>query len=230
VDTKFFAQDIHVVTNATNGLKVKKLILPKVHSAQHLTNMSNHVPGGLKLDVVASIESAQSLWAIGEIAGWKHPDVRVIALLFAAEDYCADTSIIRSRSRSELLYARSKIVSAAKAFGLLSIDMVCVNYKDPEYLLEECQDGRALGYDGKQAIHPTQVETIQSAFVPSEKEIARAARILRGMDWAQRMELRGAFGLELEGKGTEMIDEPMVKQAKRIIERAKTARLPIPEE
>lgn len=78
------------------------------------------------------------------------------------------------------------------------------------------------------------METIQSAFVPSEKgtnlvvtistqrsiirhsliEISRAARILHGMERAQKMELRGAFGLELERGGKEMIDEPMVKQVR----------------
>jgi len=81
-----------------------------------------------------------------------------------------------------------------------------------------------------QAIHPTQVGTIQSTFVPSEKEIARAIRILHGMERAQKMELRGAFGLELDGEGKEMIDEPMVKQAKGIVAKAKAARLPVPEE
>jgi citrate lyase beta subunit len=49
---------------------------------------------------------------------------------------------------------------------------VCVSYKDPEYLLEECEDGRRLGFTGKQAIHPNQVDTIQKTFVPTEKGTA----------------------------------------------------------
>jgi len=98
---------------------------------------------------------------------------------------CADTSILRTRSRQELLYTRSQIAIAAKAFGLESVDMVCVHYKDLDYLKEECEDGRRLGFSGKvhslffflqdvllpfsqQAIHPSQVDTIQSTFVPSE--------------------------------------------------------------
>ena len=47
--------------------------------------------------------------------------------------------------------------------------MVCVNYKDEAYLREECEDGRRLGYTGKQAIHPAQVDIIQQTFVPTEK-------------------------------------------------------------
>ncbi|KAF8326833.1 Pyruvate/Phosphoenolpyruvate kinase-like domain-containing protein [Cantharellus anzutake] len=228
IDTKFFTQDVHGILSVPRGCQVQTWVVPKVHSAQHLTEVGKHIPSGLKLDVVASIESAQALWAVGEIAGWKHPDLRIIALLFAAEDYCADTGVLRSKSRSELLYARSKIVSASKAFGLQSIDMVCVDYKDPGYLLEECRDGRALGYDGKQAIHPTQVEIIQSTFLPTEKEIARAAKILHGMERARKAELRGAFGLELDDGAREMIDEPMVKQANAVLAKAIAANLPIP--
>lgn len=62
---------------------------------------------------------------------------------------CADTSIIRTTSRTELLYTRSRITLAARAHGLQSIDMVCVNYKDVDYLREECEEGRRLGFDGK---------------------------------------------------------------------------------
>ena len=62
---------------------------------------------------------------------------------------CADTSIIRTPSRLELLYTRSQISLAARTFGLEAVDMVCVNYKDAEYLRDECEDGRRLGFNGK---------------------------------------------------------------------------------
>ncbi|OBZ68794.1 Pre-mRNA-splicing factor cwf19 [Grifola frondosa] len=184
------------------------------------------------LQLVASIESAQSLYNIGEIARWTSeygPAMggKLAALLFAAEDYCADTSIIRTTSRKELLYTRSQIVVAAKAFGLDAIDMVCVNYKDLNYLKDECEDGRHLGFNGKQAIHPTQVEVIQTTFVPSEQEILRAAKILHQMEVAHLAE-KGAIGLELVGGGKEMIDAPMLKQAENTIRNAKLAGLEIP--
>ncbi|KAG8773716.1 hypothetical protein FRC12_002348 [Ceratobasidium sp. 428] len=86
------------------------------------------------------------------------------------------------------------MATAAKAFGLKCIDMVCVNYKEEDILREECEEARRLGYDGKvkslyfpdlpdithsipftphthnqQAIHPNQVQIIQSTFIPTEK-------------------------------------------------------------
>ncbi|KAF8320301.1 beta subunit of citrate lyase [Clavulina sp. PMI_390] len=230
LDTEFFANDISALLS--NSF-IETLVLPKVHSAQDLNKISDHIPPSLgrSINLVASIESARSLWNIGDIAQWTPATGRasVVGLLFAAEDYCADTGIIRTQSRQELLYTRSRVVNAAKTFGLQAIDMVCVNYKDPDYLRDECEDGRRLGFDGKQAIHPVQVETIQSTFAPSEKEINRATTILRQMEKARKTEARGAFGLEMPDGGMEMIDEPMVKQARATILKAQSAGLPIPD-
>ncbi|OJA20350.1 hypothetical protein AZE42_10535 [Rhizopogon vesiculosus] len=85
---------------------------------------------------------------------------------YCSADY-ADTSVSRTPSRFELLYVRSQITIAAKAFGLDTIDMVCVYYKDLDYLKVECEDGRRLGFNGKQAIDPAQVDIIHSTFVPT---------------------------------------------------------------
>ncbi|KAH9950562.1 citrate lyase beta subunit [Amylocystis lapponica] len=238
-NTPFFRDDIAQTLQLSS---VRTLVLPKVNSARDLDYVSREIYSASALQftrephplrLVASIESAKSLFNLGSIARWQSehgPALggKLVALLFAAEDYCADTAIIRTRSRQELLYTRSQIAVTAKAFGLNAIDMVCVNYKDLDYLREECEDGRRLGFTGKQAIHPTQVDVIQSTFVPSAKEILRAARILRRMEQAHDEQI-GAIGLELESGGKEMIDAPMLKQAENIIRIAKSAGLEIPQ-
>ncbi|KAG6832008.1 hypothetical protein H0H92_006044 [Tricholoma furcatifolium] len=221
-----------------------------IHSAQDLHYVSSAVADAstkasrtVPLNIIPSIESARASFNLGEIAGWKSElgpmlGGNLTALLegkFAAEDY---TSIIRTPSRKELLFTRSQIVIWAKAFGLEAIDMVCVNYKDLDYLKNECIDGRQLGFTGKvafekvgslklltihqQAIHPQQVKTIQSTFVPTSQEILRAAKILHGMQMAHAA-AKGAVGLE-----GEMIDAPMLKQAENVIKIAKLAGLDIP--
>ncbi|KAA1479023.1 beta subunit of citrate lyase [Dentipellis sp. KUC8613] len=248
--TPFFEADI---AEALRIPSVRTLVLPKVNSVQVLHAVSRAIAArGVRepVHLVASIESARALWDIGEIARWTStngvPRGGVLsALLFAAEDYCADTSIIRTTSRQELLYARSKIAAAAKAFRLEAIDMVgsfffvntpflhrlevCVNYKDLNYLKEECQDGRRLGYTGKQAIHPSQVKVIQSTFVPTSEEIMRAAKIVHLMAQTHAAQ-RGAVGLDVgDGKGgKEEIDAPMLKQAVKTVELAQAAGLNIP--
>ncbi|KAI0801738.1 Pyruvate/Phosphoenolpyruvate kinase-like domain-containing protein [Irpex lacteus] len=240
VATPFYSEDI---SRAVQLHPIRTLVLPKIHSAKDLDTVSSEIFAALwsgiaskdrytPINLVASIESAKALYNIGEIASWKStfgPNLggQLTALLFAAEDYCADTSIIRTPSRQELLFTRSQIAITAKAFGLDAIDMVCVNYKDTEYLKDECADGRRLGYTGKQAIHPAQVEVIQSTFVPTPQEILRAARILHQMEKAYGEE-RGAFGLATEDGGKEMIDAPMLKQAENTIRLARAANLNIP--
>ncbi|KAF9013387.1 Pyruvate/Phosphoenolpyruvate kinase-like domain-containing protein [Cyathus striatus] len=231
IGTAFFRDDIAQIISVPS---VRSLILPKIHSAQDLDYVSDHVHAIFQstsrkpaLNIIPSIESAKGMWNLGNIANWtsKHGQEsggKLSALLFAAEDYCADTGIIRTHSRRELLYTRSQIVIAAKAFGLGAIDMVCVNYIDLETLRDECIDARELGFTGKQAIHPTQVKVIQSTFVPTEQEIIRAAKIMQKMKRAHESE-KGAVGLD-----GEMIDAPMLKQAQNIIEVAVAAGIPIP--
>ncbi|KAL1664234.1 Pyruvate/Phosphoenolpyruvate kinase-like domain-containing protein [Schizophyllum commune] len=232
VSTKFFEEDMAYVLRSP---VVSTLVLPKVNSTKDLNHVSNvireltRVDPGRGLRLVASIESAQALWNIGSISHWKseHGPLmggQLSALLFAAEDFCADTGIIRTHSRRELLYTRSQIVIAAKAHGIEAIDMVFKHYKDPEELKEECKDGRNLGFNGKQAIHPVQVETIQSTFVPTEQEILRAAKIVHQLDAAYASTMgTGAVGID-----GEMIDAPMLKQAEKVISMAKAAGLTIP--
>jgi citrate lyase subunit beta-like protein len=60
---------------------VKTIVLPKVHSAADLTNISRHVPSNRKINIIASVESARALWAIGDIASWRSDNMELVALL-----------------------------------------------------------------------------------------------------------------------------------------------------
>jgi len=139
-------------------------------------------------------------------------------LIFAAEDFALDLSITRTPSLSEFLYARSAIVTACKAHSLPSaIDLVCTSYKGEEGLTtleEECQGGKNLGFNGKQCIHPTQVEVAQRVFSPSEQELTWAVRIVTADEKADKQG-RGAW--TLDGK---MIDVPVVGKARAIVKKA----------
>jgi len=177
-----------------------------------------------QLAIIASIESPLALINLKEIAT---SSKRLSSLLFAAEDYNASSHIVRTRSRREMLYVRSAIVAHARAFGLQSIDLVCTAYKDFEELREECEEGRQMGFDGKQAIHPSQVEIIQSTFVPTDKEIKRAVTILEQYEIASKKG-HGAFGLHDEAGGSAMIDAPMLLQANVILAQARAAGIDVP--
>lgn len=216
--------------------RLQALVLPKVESAEDIeliarsaVNFSTYTKNS-PLALVLSIESAASLLRMpailehisGRMATYQHK-IRIAALMFASEDYCASTGIRRSRNLQSLLFPRAHLVTVAKAYGLQAIDMVCIEYKDDAYLREECLDGASLGFDGKQAIHPAQLGTIHQVYSPSEKDISMAKAIVHAYEKGVR-ENKGAVGLSHEGQDV-MIDAPMLLQAKRTLERASLSAL-----
>ncbi len=95
--------------------------------------------------------------------------------------------------------------------------MVYIDFKDTEGLRVEAQQGAGLGFSGKQVIHPNQVQVTQEAFTPSDDAIAYAKRVVESFEASQK-EGKGAYALD--GK---MIDMPLLKNAQKVLERAKAA-------
>ena len=201
-------------------------MIPKVNSSSDLkwvTDFINHkrtftgpeetAPRSIK--ILALIESAKAITNLREIC---QTTAQLDGLIFAAEDFALDLSLIRTPSLTEFLYARSAIALACRAHELPStIDLVCTSYKGEEgrkVMEEECLGGKGLGFNGKQCIHPDQVAIAQKAFAPSEDEVTWAARVL--IADAKAVEHgRGAW--TLDGK---MIDAPVVGKAKSLVSKA----------
>jgi len=160
------------------------------------------------------IESASAFVNLAEIC---RASARVQALVFGAEDFCADTGVTRTNSARELLYARSALVLHAAAFQLQAIDMVQINYRDNELLERECREAVELGFSGKTVVHPGQIEVVQRMFTPDEKLVRYALQVVEG---AREAQLKGSGVFTLEGK---LVDLPVVKRAENILARARTA-------
>ncbi|KAI1143383.1 beta subunit of citrate lyase [Hypoxylon sp. FL0543] len=206
---------------------VDAVVLPKVNSASDLTFATDALrhlaperhrdeSRGNPIKIVALIESARAVMDLREICA---ASPLLSGLIFAAEDFALDLSLTRTPSLSEFLYARSAIVTAARAAGLPStIDLVCTSYKGDEGLArleEECRNGKAMGFNGKQCIHPSQVETVQRLFAPSEKEVEWAVRITIADEKAATAG-RGAWTLD-----GAMIDAPVAGKARAIVDKAR---------
>lgn len=198
------------------------LVLPKVEepgeilwAGQQITDAEqlNHWPEG-QIALIAIVESARGILNLKEIAG---ADPRLQALVFGAEDFAGDVGMTRTRDNWEVFYARSALVTTAAAFNLQAIDMVYVDFKDTEGLRREAESGAQLGFSGKQVIHPDQIEPVQSAFTPDDRTIAEAVRLMAAFEEHQKAG-KGAFALD--GK---MVDAPMMKAARRVLERARAA-------
>jgi len=185
--------------------------LPSRHPSAFTSSTSSSPP----LNILALIESAKALSDLSSIC---KASPYIQGLIFAAEDFALDLSLTRTPSLTEFLYARSAIATACRAHSLPStIDLVCTSYKGEQGLKtleEECLGGKGLGFNGKQCIHPSQVEVAQKAFAPSSEEVAWAVRVLTA-DKKADQQGRGAW--TLDGK---MIDMPVVGKAKSIVNRA----------
>lgn len=163
--------------------------------------------------VVIGVETAKGILNLKEIAA--HP--RLDAIIFGGEDFAASIGATRTKDATELLYARQAVVVACASNNLQAIDIVTIDYKDIEALRTESEFGVRLGYSGKQIIHPAQVEPVQDAFTPNDEAIFHAKRIVETFDASQK-EGKGAYSLD--GK---MIDMPLLKNAQKVLERARAA-------
>jgi citrate lyase subunit beta-like protein len=163
--------------------------------------------------MLAGVETAKGILNLKEIAS--HP--RLDAIIFGGEDYAASIGATRTRDAIELLYARQAVINACAAFDLQAIDIVTIDFKNPDTVRVEAEFGAQLGYSGKQVIHPAQVEPVQTAFTPGDEAILSAKRIVETFEASQKVG-RGAYALD--GK---MIDMPLVKNAQKVLERAKAA-------
>jgi len=105
---------------------------------------------------------------------------------------------------------------AARAADVQALDTPYVKFRDPDGLRIEAGLARRLGYSGKFAIHPAQVEVIEEIFSPTSAEIERARRVIEAAANAER---EGRGSISLDG---EMVDAPVVARARNLLERANT--------
>jgi len=198
------------------------IVVPKIESAAQIREISEYIEiyerssrmniGSIRM--LVGVETARGILNLKEIA---EADKRLEALIFGAEDFAASVGATRTQEATEVLYARSAVVTACAANELQAIDMVHIDFRDEEGLRLEAKQGARLGFSGKQIIHPNQVAAVQEAFTPSAEAIEYAQRVVRVFTASQK-EGKGAFALD--GK---MIDMPLLKNAQKVLERAKAA-------
>jgi citrate lyase subunit beta/citryl-CoA lyase len=201
-------------TGGSRAERPDSVMLPKAAAAEDVRTLARLLDEhDADLPVLALVESAQGVLHAPEIAAASATD----ALVFGAEDLSADIGATRTDEGTEILYARERVVVAAGAADVDVVDTVYTDIEDTDGLREETEFAAELGYDGKMAIHPGQVEPINDAFAPSADEVEWAERVLEAKREADEAG-RGVFRVD-----GEMVDAPLVAQAERIVERAEAA-------
>ena len=218
----FEVADLEAVFSAGAQVCPDGVVLPKAETAEQVQWVSAQItaaeerfgwPAG-EIALIIQIETALGLVNIRQVLT---ADPRLKAVIFGAEDLAASMGVKRTPGGWEVFYARSAVVAHAAAFDLQAIDMVNVDFHDLAGLEAEALQGAQMGYEGKQIIHPNQIEPVQRAFTPAEDEVVHARRVVEAYQLHQQAG-RGAFALD--GK---MVDLPIVKAAARVLARAAAA-------
>jgi citrate lyase subunit beta/citryl-CoA lyase len=180
---------------AMRSSRADYVILPKVEDP-HLVHEAIGLMGR---PVLAMIETANGLIHAPAIAQ------QTAGLIAGTNDLRADLGLPASGDRSGLVYALQAIVVAARAAEVAAFDGVFNGLEDEAGLARECEEGRAFGFDGKTLIHPSQIETANRVFGPSDEELDTAARLVAAATGgAERFEGR-------------MIEEMHVVQARAVL-------------
>jgi len=197
---------------------VNLVLIPKCETPGEVINVDREISSiikraGIKNPVflMPIIESALGLENSFSIA---KASKNVVAMAIGLEDFTADLGVSRTKEGKESLYARSRLIIAAKAAGKQPIDSVFSDVGDMEGLRQNVLNSKAMGFEGMGCIHPRQIAVINQGFAPDEAEIEKSKKIVSAFKEA------GQKGLGVVALGSKMIDLPVVTRAQKNIDLA----------
>ncbi len=225
LDTEYAYQDIIEVVEAA-GDSLDMIIIPKIKTARDvwwvdclLTQIEKRLNRTRPIGLEVLIEEVEAMINVEEIA---QASSRLEALIFGPGDYSASQGVnTKAVGGSDSLYpgdiwhyARNKIVIAARAAGIEAIDGPYAMFKDPEGYRRECNRSSVLGFVGKWAIHPSQIEISTEVFSPSKDEVAHARTLSTAYAEA---EANGLGAVAVDG---DMVDAASVRILRNTIRKA----------
>lgn len=185
-------------------LPISGVMLPKTESINDLDHVAKTL--GPTVPILALVETARGIAHLSQLG----MSSNLVQIAFGSVDYALD--IGATHQREALSLARGNVVLYSRVHGLPApLDGVTVAINDVVLLASDSNHAAAIGFGGKLAIHPAQIETIRAAFRPTQKEVDWATRVL---DAEQE-----AAGAAVQIDGT-MIDAPICERARRILARA----------
>jgi citrate lyase subunit beta/citryl-CoA lyase len=226
--TQFAYRDIIEIVEAA-GDRIDCVMLPKAESvsdlhfvATLLSQIEKRQGFARAIGIEAQIETAAGFLWVREIAA---SSGRLEALIFGHGDYAASMQMpvegIGLEDSNDELYPGHRwhsvmhgIVASARANGLRCMDGPYAAHTDTAGFERACRIARAMGFDGKQCIHPSQLAVANTVFSPTEREIAHARRITAAYD-AGVASGRGAISLD-----GQMVDEANIRMARVVLARA----------
>ena len=201
IDTPWFSDDLTAAAQAAPD----GIVVPKISSPQQLETIGQRLLDmgtDHKTRVWAMIESPLAVFNVLSIAACaKDFETRLAGFVMGTNDIAKDTRARQVPGRWPMIGWLMNCIAAASIYGIDVLDGVYNNIGDADGFVQECEQGRDMGFDGKTLIHPNQIEPCNTVFSPSADEVA----------WARTM--IAAFDLpENKSKGVVSIDGRMVER------------------
>jgi citrate lyase subunit beta/citryl-CoA lyase len=223
LDTSFAYRDLIDVVEPA-GAVIDLVMLPKAGHPRDVAFVATLLRqmGADRIGIEAQIETAAGFLYAREIAeSWP----RLEGLIFGPGDYSASMQMpcasIGEADAHDAAYPGHRwhavmhtIVAAARANGLRAMDGPYAAFRDAAGFEASCRLARAMGFDGKQCIHPSQLETANAIFAPTDDEVSHARRVVTAYE-AAVADGRGA--VSLDGR---MIDAANIRMAQVVLDRA----------
>ena len=222
LDTHYMYRDVIEIVEEV-GEKIDTILIPKAGSASDvymvdclLTQIEDNKKFKNKIGIECLIETALGMSNIKEIA---KSSKRLEALHFGVADYAASlkarTVIIGGLNPDypgdQWHHGLSQLVMTCRAYGLRAIDGPFGDFNDKDSYIASAKRAAAIGFDGKWAIHPSQIELANEVFSPPEKEVNKAIRILEELEKAAN---EGKGAAQLDGR---MIDAASARMAENVV-------------
>jgi citrate lyase subunit beta/citryl-CoA lyase len=189
------------------------VVVPKTETAGQVTAIEARL-SSLEVADRAVIWGIESVRGVVEAVPALAASAQGVAAYFGAEDYIADLGGRRTPRGEETFYARTAVAQACRLAGLIAIDQVVTALTDAARFEADAQFALDVGFGGKMCIHPSQVAICHALFTPSPQAVDRARRLLDCYDAALA---GGRATANFEGQ---MIDGPLVAQARQVLDRA----------
>ncbi len=225
LDTHYMYRDVVDICEQA-GSKLDTILIPKVGTPSDVymvdcmvTQIEEAMGLENRIGLEALIETALGMANVEAIA---QSSPRLEALHFGVADYAASC-----RARTVIIgglnpdypgdqwhSSLQRMLVACRAFGLRAIDGPFGDFNDPDAFIDAAKRAAALGYEGKWAIHPSQIDLANEVMSPPEAEVDKARRILVALEEAAAA---GKGAAQLDGR---MIDAASARMAENIVRQA----------
>lgn len=159
-----------------------------------------------KTAIWAMIETPLAILNVGQIAG---AGGRLSCFVMGTNDIIKEVRGQHTHDRMNLAAALGLSVAAARAHSLIAIDGVYNDINDSDGFFAVCKQGRSFGFDGKTLIHPSQLDTCNKVFAPSEQEVEDARKVIAAFDLPDN---KGKGALKVDGRMVELLHAEIARQ------------------